>query len=85
MKIKIDHDRPGCIGCCACAAIAPDFWVMEKDGKSSVIGSKHIIENDDIKREEKDIEEKDFAVNKEAAESCPVNVIHILKDEEKII
>lgn len=85
MKLKIEHNRQGCIGCCACAAIAPDFWVMEQDGKSSIINSKHIIENEEIKKEELFIEEKDLAVNKEAAESCPVNVIHLIKDGKKII
>ena len=37
--------------------------------------------------EELDVEEKDYQVNKEAADSCPVNVIHITNKEtgEKII
>ena len=25
-KYTIDHDRPTCIGCAACEAIAPEFW-----------------------------------------------------------
>ena len=82
-KYKLEHDRPNCIGCAACAAVAPDFWVMSEDGKSDIIGCK----NRDDEWEELDIEEKDFKVNKEAAESCPVNVIHIKNKEtgEKII
>lgn len=82
-KYQIQHDRPNCIGCAACAAVAPDFWEMHDDGKSDIIGSK----KRDDGWEEMDIDEKDFAANKEAAESCPVNVIHIVNKEtkEKII
>ncbi len=82
-KFQIFHDRPNCIGCAACAAVAPDFWTMHEDGKSDIVGSK---KNDD-ETEELDIDEKDYDENKEAADSCPVNVIHITNKEtnEKII
>ena len=82
-KYKLEHDRPNCIGCAACAAVAPDFWTMHEDGKSDIVGCK----NREDGWEELNIEEKDFKINKEAAESCPVNVIHITNKEtgEKII
>src|SRR3989338_6218189 len=81
-KFQIQHDRPNCIGCAACAAVAPDFWTMSEDGKSDIVGC---TKRDD-EWEELDVEEKDYAVNKEAADSCPVNVIHIINKEtgEKI-
>lgn len=83
VKFQIQHDRPNCIGCAACAAISPDFWTMHEDGKSDIVNSKK-LENG---WEELDIEEKDYPINKEAAESCPVNVIHIVNKEtgDKII
>lgn len=82
-KFQIQHDRPNCIGCAACAAVAPDFWTMSEDGKSDIVGCK----KREDEWEELDIDEKDFNVNKEAADSCPVNVIHIINKEtkEKII
>ena len=82
-KYQILHDRPNCIGCAACAAVAPDFWTMSEDGKSDIVGCK----KRDDEYEELDIEEKNFRENKEAADSCPVNVIHIVNKEtkEKII
>ena len=82
-KYQVQHDRPNCIGCAACAAVAPDFWVMSEDGKSDIVGCR----KRDDEWEELDIEEKDFTANKEAADSCPVNVIHIINKEtkEKII
>ena len=71
---QIRHDRPNCIGCAACASIAPDYWVMGEDGKSDVLDSTKTPEG----WEEKDIPDSSFEDNKRAAESCPVNVIHIV-------
>ena len=80
---KIEHDKPNCIGCGACVAVAPDFWIMNDDGKADIIKGK-ILESG---WQEKEIEEKNFKVNEEAAQACPVNVIHLrrLKDNEKLI
>lgn len=77
-KFKIEYNRPECIGCGACAAVSPDYWEMMDDGKSSIKGGKKAGEN-----EEKEIEEKDLATNKEAAESCPVDVISIINPDTK--
>lgn len=82
---KIRHDRPGCIGCWACVAIAPEHWKMSEDGKSSVINAEKIIENNETKEELKDIKEGEFDVNLDAAQNCPVNVIHIIKNGKEII
>lgn len=83
MKYKIDHDRPACIGCGACAALSPDHWEMDDDGKSNVRGGTKL----DNGKEEKLIDQKDYAENYEAAECCPVNCIHLidLEKDEKII
>ncbi len=80
---KIEHDRPGCIGCGACAAIFPERWAMNEDGKSDVIGGKRKGDG----TEELDIDEDEFGGNMDAAKSCPVNVIHLKKREtgEKLI
>ncbi len=81
---KIRHDRPNCIGCMACANIAPEFWEMSPiDGKSDIVGSQ--IGDDGW--ETMEIEEKDFDTNMNAAQSCPVNVIHLIKigDNSQII
>lgn len=77
-KYKVEINREECIGCGACAAVAAEHWEMDDEGKSVIKGT---TEN------EKEIEEKDLDANKEAAEACPVNVIHItnLENDEKII
>lgn len=46
---------------------------MNADGKSDIIGGKN-MENE---WEQLDIDESEFDGNKQAAESCPVNVIHL--------
>ena len=87
-KYKIEHDRPNCIGCSACAAVSPEFWTMDEcnDGKSDIKKEKG-TKNLENGWEELDIDDKDYAQNKEAADACPVNVIHIknLESNEKII
>lgn len=70
------HDQPGCIGCGACAAITPENWEM-------------IEMNGEFKSRPKktDLADDEFSANKDAADTCPVNVIHLVNKEtkEKII
>ena len=81
-KYVLQHDRDNCIGCGACEAVAPDFFEMKDNGKVQLKKSKEVGN-----MWERDIGEKDFNANKEAADSCPVNVIHIVNKstKEKII
>lgn len=73
---RIRHDRPNCIGCTACAAVAPEFWEMSVlDGKSDIIDSTKTPEG----WEELDISEANFQENMDAASVCPVNVIHLIQ------
>ncbi len=76
-KHKIVHFKQDCISCGACAAINPDFWKMDEEGlaqlkKSSKKGEKW----------ELSIDEKDVESNQEAADVCPVNIIHLEEDSE---
>ena len=74
------HERKSCIGCEACAAVDPKNWKMNEDGKSDLVDGEKI--GDD---EKKEFDEKDLEKNKEVAECCPVNVIHVYKDDKKLI
>ncbi len=80
-KFKVFHDRPGCIGCGACVAVTPEYWEMKEDGKSSIKhpDMKHVGETEELDTN------KDFDKHKEAAEVCPVNVIHVDKDGKRLI
>jgi len=84
MKYNVEYDRPNCIGAGACTAAYPKRWKMnyDKDGKADLVGS--------TEREGKqflEIDEAEYKKMMEAAEICPVNVIHIIKqkNKEKII
>jgi ferredoxin len=86
MSVKVEHDRPNCIACAACSIVAPEFWQMSAvDGKSDLVGSQHTVENGEIVKEELAVAQESYDKNKEAADMCPVNVIHIFRNGEKII
>lgn len=69
MAVKIIHDKNICIGCGACAAVCAANWEMGSDGKAKP----------------KKIELDDLGCNMDAAQACPVNCIHIEKDDKKMI
>ena len=79
----LQHDRPNCIGCAACEVVAPDFWEMNQDGKSDIKQGKSLESG----CQELEIDEKSYGQNKDAADACPVNVIHLVnkKTGERII
>jgi ferredoxin len=64
MKVKLD--REGCIACGLCIDICPNIFYMGEDGKANL--------TTDIVQEEF----QDSA--REAADACPVSVIHIEED-----
>ncbi len=82
-KYLIQYDRNGCIGAGVCAAVAPDHWVMNQDGKADLVDCKQVAEG----QFEREIDESELEINKQAAEGCPAVVIHIINKEtgEKII
>lgn len=57
----------GCIGCGACASICENVFKM--DDNNIAVASKEVTK------------ESDLTDAKEAMESCPVEVIHIIKEE----
>ncbi len=74
-KYIIKYDRDNCIGAAACVAVQPDEWKIVDDGKADFLNSKA---DDKLKNWfYKEIDESELAKFKEAAEVCPVNVIHI--------
>ncbi len=74
-KHTIIHFKKDCISCGACAAINPEFWEMDEQGLAHLKGSKEV---GDHWEREIDTEEA-RASNQEAADVCPVNIIHVKK------
>ena len=74
-KYRIELDREGCIGAAACVAVDSDNWQIVEDGK---VDLKDSIQDKRTKFFIREIDESELAKWKEAAESCPVLVIHII-------
>jgi ferredoxin len=68
---KVIQQRDKCIGCGTCVAVCPDFWQMGNDGKSTLKGAK------DAGGDKFELEVQAVGCNKEAASSCPVQVITV--------
>lgn len=59
--MKVDIDREGCIGCGLCAATCSEVFRLADDGFAEVYNEPT---------------EDNFELVHEAAENCPVQVIH---------
>jgi len=78
-KYKIEYDREICIGTLACNSVTEFFWPRAKDSKVDLADGAY---NEQTKKWELIIDEKDFEINKDAAEVCPVDAIVITKINE---
>ncbi len=75
-KYRIEYERAGCIGAAACVGVDPATWELADDGKANIINAD--------KRNSiwtKEIDEEELEKQMMAAESCPVNIIHIVDIE----
>lgn len=81
-RYKIVYERVNCIGAAVCVAVLPKYWEMDPDGKANMLTS---VKTGDVY--ELELDEGEIEAMKQAAEGCPVNVIHItnLDTGEKII
>ena len=70
---KIIHEREKCIGCGSCAALCPKFFEMVDDGKAKLLNSEKNAEGND------ELEVEETGCIREAADACPVQIIHIVK------
>ncbi|MFH1916620.1 MAG: ferredoxin [Nanoarchaeota archaeon] len=79
-KYRIEFDREACIGALVCNAIAPEYWLLSDDGKVDLKGATF---NKETKKWELIIDEEEFKLNDDAAYSCPVTVIKLIKLAEE--
>jgi len=71
---KVTLEREKCIGCGSCQALCPKQFKLVDDGKSSLIGGTR-----DPKTGNDEIETDKLGCAESAADSCPVQCIHIEK------
>jgi ferredoxin len=72
-KYKVLHYKSECIGCGACAAICPEFWEMDDEGISKLRNSISVDDHFELEITSESIK----AMNQEAADACPAQVIKI--------
>jgi ferredoxin len=75
MKLRLERNE--CVGCGSCVALCAELFDIASDGRSSIKD----VELKDVQEKELD----EVSCSKDAAESCPVNCIHIEEDGKKII
>lgn len=77
-KFKVVLEREECIACEGCVGACPDSFQMADDGWAQMSGATRVGSNDEL-------ETDDLACINDAAEACPVNIIHIFEGGNKII
>ena len=70
---KIILERNVCIGCGSCQAVCPKYWEMADDSKVNLLGSQKTED------EKYNLKVKEIGCNQDAADTCPVQCIHIEK------
>ncbi|HLC82045.1 MAG TPA: ferredoxin [Candidatus Nanoarchaeia archaeon] len=74
---KILHFKKDCISCGACAAISPDYFEMDHQGLAELKGSTAVDDHQELEIET----ERARTSCQDAADVCPVNIIHVKKKE----
>ncbi len=74
-KVVIERDK--CTSCENCVEECPEYFELDDEGLSHLIGSKRVDDNDEL-------ELKDADCCLDAALSCPVVCIHVYEDGEEI-
>ena len=77
-QYKIIYERGECIGVAACAAVNPEVWEMDEFNKAKLVKGSF---NEETGKFERIIHENDLQANIEAAQVCPVSIIHIIDIE----
>ena len=72
--MRIILKREKCINCGSCVALCPKYFEMGEDGRSMIKGSKKNQKTGNF-----ELEIKEVGCAKDAAETCPVQIIHIEK------
>jgi ferredoxin len=75
-KVIIERDR--CTSCGSCEDLCQELFELDENGISHIIGSKRVGNNDEIEIE-------DDKCSLDAAENCPVMIIHIYEDGEELL
>ena len=70
-KIVIENEK--CIGCGSCAALCDKYFKLGDNGKSQLLDSEKNAEGN------YELEVEEIGCARQAADGCPVQIIHILE------
>lgn len=71
---KVIQEYKKCIGCGTCVVLCSDFWKMIDDKAKPKKGKKNSEGNYEF-----ELQESDLGCNKDAADSCPIQIIKIIQ------
>lgn len=72
--MKVILERKRCIGCGSCVNLCPKYFKMGQDGRTILKDSQ-----EGSKKGNYQLEVEDPGCIKEAAEVCPVQIIHLVE------
>lgn len=78
LTFKVIVERDKCTSCGSCEDICPELFKLDEGGISHIIGSERVENNDELEMEEE-------KCSVDAAESCPVMIIHVYEDGDELI
>lgn len=78
-KLKVKVDRDLCIGAASCVAVAPQTFELDAEGKAVIKKKDGTMTSDFVDYDQID-DNPDNILN--AAKSCPVNAIIIVRVED---
>jgi len=89
-KYKIWYERKGCIGAASCEAVFPEVWKVQEDNKATMLDQNlptQAKKSDDEESIILELTDEELKRHLEAAEVCPVNVIHVeeVKTKKRLI
>jgi ferredoxin len=77
-KFKVELVRAECTACESCVESCPDYFEMADDALVNLKGSTKAGDNEELAVDT-------LGCIKDAADACPVNIIHIYEGANKII
>ena len=75
---KLVVERDGCTSCGSCEDVCPELFELDEGSIAHIIGSERVDNNDEL-------ETDDEKCGVDAAESCPVMIIHVYEDDVEIL
>ena len=77
-KYKVVVERDKCTSCGSCEDLCPELFELDEGGIAHIIGSERVENNDEL-----EMKEENCSVD--AAESCPVMIIHVYENDVELL